>query len=89
MVAGEVLQAPLLLGGEVDLPVGAPDAPVGVRDACGIGNGAEVLADGLRGELADMIAKMCGEGGRDPLRGGRVVVGEREAAEGLKVGVLG
>jgi hypothetical protein len=45
VVAGELLQAALLLGGEVDLPVGAPDAPVGVRDARGVGNDAEVLAD--------------------------------------------
>ena len=58
MVAGEVLRAALLLGGEIDVPVGAPDAPVGVRDARGVGNDAEVLADGLGGECSGLVAEV-------------------------------
>ena len=40
-------------------------------------------------ECAGVVAEVRGEGGRHLLRGGRVVVGEREAAQGLEVRVLG
>jgi hypothetical protein len=72
VVGGEILEAPGLLGGEVGLSVGAPDAPAGIRDARGIGNDAEVLADGLAGQFEGVVSEMRSEGGRHP-RQDRVV----------------
>ena len=89
MVGGEILETPGLLGGAVGLRVGEPEAPVGIRDACGDGNVAEVLADRLPVELAGVVAEVRGEGGRGPAGGSGVVVGEREAGDGLEVRVLG
>ena len=88
MVAGDFLQTPFLLGGLVDLLVGAPDAPVGIRDVRGVGNFAEVFADGLLVEFEGVVPELLGKGGRHPIRRGGVVVGERETGEGLKVRIL-
>ena len=52
-------------------------------------NLAEVLADGLPGKFGRIVAEMRGEGLRHPGGGGDIVVGDREAEEGLEVQVLG
>src|SRR5215469_916791 len=58
VVGGQVVQGSGFLGREVRLLVGEPDGPVAVRDMNGVGDLAEVLADGLRGNLACQVAEM-------------------------------
>ena len=71
MVSGEILKASGLLGGAVSLLIGEPDTPVRIGHTCGIGNVAEVLADGLAVDFEGVVAKMGGEGARHPVRGMR------------------
>src|SRR5271155_621258 len=58
VVGGQVVQVPVLLGGQVGVPVGVPDAPVAVRDARGVGDLAEVLADRLPGDFVRAVAEV-------------------------------
>jgi hypothetical protein len=89
VIRGKVLEASGLLGGTVGLLIGEPQPPVRIGHTCGVGNVTEVLADGLPVDFEGVAAKMGGEGGRHPVRGSRVVDGEREAAHGLEVRVPG
>src|SRR5215469_7567951 len=89
VVGGQVVEGPGLLGREVGLLVGEPDGPVAVRDVSGVGDLAEVLADGLPGNLACQIAEMRRERLRHPAGGGRVVVGDREGEDRFELRIPG
>ena len=88
VVGGQVVQGPGLLGREVGLLIGEPDGPVAVRDVSGVGDLAEVLADGLPGNLACQITEMRRERLRYPAGGGRVVVSDREGEDRLELRIL-
>ena len=88
VVGGQVVQGPGLLGREVGLLIGEPDGPVAVRDVNGVRDLAEVLADGLPGNLARQIAEMRRERLRYPAGGGRVVVSDREGEDRLELRIL-
>ena len=59
MVGGQVLQASGLLGGAVGLLIGEPHPPVRIGHTCGIGDDAEVLADGLPVNVEGVVAEMA------------------------------
>jgi pyruvate dehydrogenase (quinone) len=61
VVAGQVVQVAVLLGGQVGGPVGVAQPPVGVRDTDGIRDLAEVVADRLAGDLVGQVAEVRGE----------------------------
>ena len=66
MIRGQVLEVSGLLGGAVGLLIGEPHPPVRIGHTCGIGNVAEVLADGLPVDFEGVAAKMGGEGSQPP-----------------------
>ena len=61
MVAGQILQSPGLLRGAIGLLRSEPERPVGAGHADGVGNVAEVLADGPPVDFAGVVAEMRGE----------------------------
>jgi hypothetical protein len=87
VVGGKVVEAPVLLGVQVNLPVGEPDGPIGIGDTRGVRDIAEVLADGLLRDFQGVVPEMRGKGGRHPVRDGGVVVGDREAEQRLELGI--
>ena len=63
MVGGKVLQASGLVGGAVGFLIGEPCPPVRIGHTCGIGDVAEVLADGLPGDFEGVAAEKSGSRG--------------------------